>query len=59
MTRTEIIDELKIILIGLGSFFRAYIVPALVFVYVTAEFLVQSVQDQAKAKDNWSSFRQF
>ena len=59
MTRSEIIEELKIILIGLGSFFRAYIIPALVFIYVTGEFVIQSVKDQTQAKNNWASFWQF
>ena len=59
MTRTEIIEELKIILIGLGSFFRAYIIPSLVFIYVTGEFVIQSVKDQTQVKNNWASFRQF
>ena len=59
MTRTEIIDEIKIIIIGLVSFIRSYIIPALVFIYVTSQFIIESVKDQTKAKDNWSSFRQF
>ena len=59
MTRTEILEEIKIILIGLGSFFRAYIIPSLVVIYVTGEFIIKSVQDSSKAKNNWSSFWQF
>ena len=59
MTRSEIIDELKIILIGLASFIRSYIVPSLVFVYVTGQLIIESIQDQAKAQNNWTSYRQF
>ena len=59
MTSSEIIEELKIIIIGLGSFFRAYIIPFIAFVYVTGEYVIESVKDQTKASDNWQSFRQF
>lgn len=59
MTRTEIIEELKIILIGLASFIRSYIVPAIVFLYVTGEFVVESVKDKTKLKDSWTSFTTF
>ena len=59
MTRSEIIEELKIIVIGLVSFIRSYIVPALVFVYVTIITIIESVKDQTKAEYNWKSFGQF
>ena len=59
MTRSEIIEEIKIILIGLASFIRSYIVPAIVFVYVTGQLIIESIQDSTKAQDNWSSYREF
>ena len=59
MTRTEILDEIKIIIIGLVSFTRAYIIPVLVFKYVTIVTLIESIKDNSKAKSNWSSFTSF